>query len=54
MNDSIQTRETLLERLRDVADHQSWQTFFQRYWELLYNVARHAGLSEADAQDVVQ
>lgn len=28
--------------------------FFDRYWELLYNVARHSGLAEPEAQDVVQ
>jgi RNA polymerase sigma-70 factor (ECF subfamily) len=35
-------------------DHVSWRTFFERYWRLLYNVARHSGLDDAAAQDVVQ
>jgi RNA polymerase sigma-70 factor (ECF subfamily) len=51
---SLQTRKSLLSRLRDHEDVQSWQTFFDRYWRLLYNVARHAGLDDPDAQDVVQ
>jgi RNA polymerase sigma factor (sigma-70 family) len=51
---SLQTRKSLLSRLRDLEDKDSWQTFFDLYWRLLYNVARRAGLDEPDAQDVVQ
>ena len=51
---SLQTRRSLLSRLRDREDGESWQTFFDRYWRLLYNVARRAGLDDVDAQDVVQ
>lgn len=51
---SLQTRRSLLSRLRDYEDGESWQTFFDRYWRLLYNVARRAGLDDVDAQDVVQ
>lgn len=51
---SLETRRSLLSRLRDVDDAASWQTFFDLYWRLLYNVARRAGLGDADAQDVVQ
>jgi RNA polymerase sigma factor (sigma-70 family) len=51
---SLQTRRSLLSRLRDHEDKESWQTFFDRYWRLLYNVARRAGLDDVDAQDVVQ
>ena len=51
---SIQTRKTLLSRLRDLDDQESWRTFFDLYWRLLYNVARHAGLDESGAQEVVQ
>ena len=51
---SLQTRRSLLSRLRDHEDQDSWQTFFDRYWRLLYNVARRAGLDDVDAQDVVQ
>ena len=50
----LKTRRSLLSRLRDLDDRESWRTFFDLYWRMLYNVARRAGLSEADAQDVVQ
>ena len=32
----------------------SWQEFFDIYWKLIYGFARKAGLSDAEAQDVVQ
>lgn len=50
----IPTRETLLSRLKDLDDHQSWRRFFDTYWKLIYSVAIKAGLSDAEAQDVVQ
>jgi len=52
--DSIATRQSLLHRLRNAEDQSSWQEFFDTYWSLIYRVARKAGLSDADAQDVVQ
>jgi len=51
---SLLTRRSLLSRLRDHEDKESWQTFFDLYWRLLYNVAKRAGLDDVDAQDVVQ
>jgi RNA polymerase sigma-70 factor (ECF subfamily) len=48
------TRASLLERLRDHEDQQGWQEFFDRYWKLVFSFARRSGLSETDAQDVVQ
>jgi RNA polymerase sigma-70 factor (ECF subfamily) len=51
---SLLTRRSLLSRLRDLDDAESWRTFFDTYWELLYNVARQSGLDDAAAQDVVQ
>jgi RNA polymerase sigma-70 factor (ECF subfamily) len=50
----LRTRRSLLSRLRDFDDRESWRTFFDLYWRMLYNVARRAGLGDADAQDVVQ
>jgi RNA polymerase sigma-70 factor (ECF subfamily) len=52
--DSLPTRASLLNRLRDLGDSDSWRTFFERYWRLLYNVARKSGLSDDMAQDIVQ
>jgi DNA-directed RNA polymerase specialized sigma24 family protein len=51
---SLETRRSLLSRLRDVRDAPNWQVFFDLYWRLLYNVARRADLNDTDAQDVVQ
>jgi RNA polymerase sigma-70 factor (ECF subfamily) len=48
------TRLSLLERLRDLDDHSSWQEFFDTYWRLIYCAAIKAGLCDADAEDVVQ
>lgn len=50
----IQTRTTLIHRLKNWKDQSSWQEFFNNYWRLIYNVARKAGLNDAEAQDVVQ
>lgn len=48
------TRATLLGRMKNWSDQSSWQEFFDIYWRLIYGVARQAGLSDAEAQDVVQ
>lgn len=53
-DDSLSTRRSLLSRLRNLDDQESWRTFFDRYWQLLYNVARLSGLGEPEAEDVVQ
>ena len=40
--------------MRNLDDSDSWRTFFDTYWRLIYNVARKSGLSEDQAQEVVQ
>lgn len=50
----IPTRATLIQRLKNWQDQASWQDFFETYWKLIYGLARKLGLSEEDAQDVVQ
>jgi RNA polymerase sigma factor (sigma-70 family) len=50
----IRTRATLLGRMKNWNDQSSWQEFFDLYWKLIYGVARKSGLSDAEAQDVVQ
>jgi RNA polymerase sigma factor (sigma-70 family) len=52
--DSIPTRQSLLLRVKHWDDAVGWREFFETYWELIYNVARKAGLNDAEAQDVVQ
>ena len=53
-NELVPTRGTLLERLRDLDDQASWQEFFNTYWKLLYCAAVKAGLSDPEAEEVVQ
>jgi RNA polymerase sigma factor (sigma-70 family) len=53
-DDSLLTRRTLLSRLRNLEDAESWRIFFDLYWRLLYNVARRSGLADAEAQEIVQ
>jgi RNA polymerase sigma-70 factor (ECF subfamily) len=50
----IPTRQSLLSRLKDWSDQESWKLFFDTYWRLIYNTALRAGLTDAEAQDVVQ
>lgn len=50
----IPTRQTLLSRLKNLGDDESWTTFFETYWKLIYSVALKAGLTPEEAQDVVQ
>jgi RNA polymerase sigma-70 factor (ECF subfamily) len=50
----LPTRRSLLSRLRDWDDRASWQEFFDTYGRLIYQTARKAGLTDAEAQDVVQ
>lgn len=54
VNEMIPTRRSLLSRLRNWNDQESWKVFFDTYWKLIYNAAIRAGLTEAEAQDVVQ
>src|SRR5438552_2099799 len=50
----IPTRRSLLSRLKNCEDQESWRTFFDTYSRLIYRVATKAGLTDAEAQDVVQ
>lgn len=44
----------MLSRLKNWDDQESWRQFFDTYWQLIYRVARKAGLRDDEAQDVVQ
>jgi RNA polymerase sigma-70 factor (ECF subfamily) len=50
----IPTRQSLLSRLKDWNDQDSWRLFFDTYWALIYKAAIRAGLTAAEAEDVVQ
>jgi RNA polymerase sigma factor (sigma-70 family) len=53
-DDLIPTRTTLIERLKDWEDDSSWRDFFDTYWRLIYSFAIKSGLTNEEAQDVVQ
>jgi RNA polymerase sigma-70 factor (ECF subfamily) len=50
----IPTRYSLLSRLQNWDDQESWKDFFDTYWRLIYSIALKSGLTDAEAQDVVQ
>ena len=50
----LPTRSSLLDRLRDWEDQASWREFFNTYWKFIYSVAIRSGLSDQEAEDVVQ
>src|SRR4051812_26738309 len=50
----IPTRASLLERLKDLGDQASWNAFYELYHDLIFSVARRAGLNETEANEVVQ
>src|SRR5436309_1939542 len=50
----LATRRSLVEKLADWNDRKRWQQFFDSYWKLIHRAARQAGLTESEAQEVVQ
>ena len=48
------TRRSLVDRLVNWDDQKRWQEFFDTYWKLIYSAARKSGLTDAEAQEVVQ
>ena len=54
MENLIPTRRSLLSRLKNWEDQESWNDFSRIYRQLVYGVARQAGLNDAEADDVVQ
>ena len=48
------TRQTLIARLRDQHDEESWETFTQIYQRYIYVVIRRMNLSHSEAEDLVQ
>ena len=53
-DDSLKTRASLVARLRDWEDADSWRDFSKTYERLILGVARKAGLTEAECLDVQQ
>jgi RNA polymerase sigma-70 factor (ECF subfamily) len=50
----LPTRRTLLQRLKNMDDSDSWREFFDTYAALIYRYALRYGLTQAEAEDVVQ
>jgi RNA polymerase sigma-70 factor (ECF subfamily) len=53
-NRFLPTRRSLLSKLRKWDDDLSWRRFFDLYWKLIYGTALKAGLTDSEAQEVVQ
>ena len=51
---SPQTRKTLIEKLDNWSDWSSWDEFYRTYSGFVWHVARKSGLSDDEANDVVQ
>jgi RNA polymerase sigma-70 factor (ECF subfamily) len=53
-DETFPTRPSLLERIKDTQDQQGWQEFSDIYSKLIFGFAIKAGLTEVEAQEVVQ
>ncbi|HTL18032.1 MAG TPA: sigma-70 family RNA polymerase sigma factor [Patescibacteria group bacterium] len=51
---SLETRASLLSRLKNWEDADSWQDFANTYERLIYITAVRSGLSDSEAKDVLQ
>jgi RNA polymerase sigma factor (sigma-70 family) len=51
---SLATHASLLERLKDLDDQDSWQSFYTTYRRLIFSFAIEHGLTGAEAEEVVQ
>ena len=54
MTDFPETRDSLLVQVRSPANREAWDQFVQLYQPVIYRLARHRGLQDADAQDLAQ
>src|SRR5262245_11417352 len=54
MDQSPETRASLLVRIRDARDGRAWEEFVRLYAPLVYGFARKRGLQDADAADLMQ
>ncbi len=53
-DDSYPTRPSLLQRVRNTQDQESWREFHDIYRKLIFGFAIKAGLTEGEAEEVVQ
>jgi RNA polymerase sigma-70 factor (ECF subfamily) len=54
MDDTPTTRPSLLVRLRNLQDQQSWEEFYAIYQPLVFRLARSQGFQDADASELTQ
>lgn len=50
----LETRKSLLSRVKDLEDDRSWRVFFDLYWKLIHNIAAKSGLQRSECEEVVQ
>jgi RNA polymerase sigma-70 factor (ECF subfamily) len=48
------TRKSLLHRLKNWDDHESWSVFVETYSQLIYLAVRRAGLGDDEAREITQ
>ena len=53
-DETVPTRASLPDRLKNLDDAASWNEFYQTYHRLIYSVARRSGLSEVEAEEALQ
>jgi RNA polymerase sigma-70 factor (ECF subfamily) len=54
MQETYNTRETLIRRVQNPNDEQSWQEFVLIYRKFIYAIIRSLNISEHDANDILQ
>ncbi len=54
MQETPETRASLLVRIRNPGDGRAWSEFVQIYEPLVYRLARRQGFQDADARDLTQ
>lgn len=54
VTDPLSTCYSLLSRLEDWKDDAGWKLFFDRYSRFIFSIATKSGLTESEAQEVVQ
>lgn len=54
MTEFPETRDRLLVQVRSPANREAWDEFALIYRPVIYRLARHRGLQDADAQDLAQ
>jgi RNA polymerase sigma factor (sigma-70 family) len=53
-DDTLRTRVSLINRVKNLSDDRSWVEFLSRYQRVVQSLARSRGLTEHEAEDVAQ